>query len=162
MGHAVAWNIQRMAHSTPASRSGGWAPVSLVPGKFESKLKGLIFQKVSSFSFPQAPPQQPFPLPRSLFHPRPPSYCCRLPLLVAVPGFIIPSYPTSPGNDILLALTSAPPPPANQAVYTPVGQFAYCCSCPLISPSTSVFMLNGLGVPCTKNFLFASWEAHSV
>lgn len=110
-------------------------------------------------------PGQPSPPPGALFLPRPPSHCCRLPPLIAqppVPGLIILSYPISPRNDILLALTPAPPPPANQAnVYTPVRQSASCCSCPLISPSTPVFILR-LGAPCTKDFLFAAWEARSV
>lgn len=107
----------------------------------------------------------PFPPLGALFLPRPPPHCYSLPPLVAqplVPGLIVPTYPISPRNDILLALTPVPPPPANSAnVYTPVRQFALCCSCPLISPSAPVFMLR-LGAPCTKDFLLAAWEAHSV
>lgn len=44
-----------------------WATVSLGPGKFEFKLKGFIFHKVSSPSYPQTPFQQLSRLP-SLSH----------------------------------------------------------------------------------------------
>lgn len=102
----------------------GSEPLSL------STLSAPSLQSPQLWQYPTSIPQQPSPLPGALFHPRPPLYRCRLSPVVAVPGFIILSYSVSPGNDILLALT----PPANQAVYTPVRQSAYCCCCPLISP----------------------------
>lgn len=110
----------------------GSEPLSL------STLSAPSLQSPQLWQHPANISQQPSPLPGALFHPRSASYCCRLPPVVAVPGFVIPSYPVSPGNDILLALTPARPPPANQAVYTPVRQSAYCCSCPLISPRPGV------------------------